>query len=447
MAWWGRDGHERGEIDVERWPEVSEPARYLGGLAVMRPLYADADVPSVGAVLLRWAALTQHVGMLWPTPHPYAQPSYVEAAFTADPGIDVVVKVNAQWTPWGPDLEVYNRAGDHASARWGDLATKLGAPLPWWPFELATAELLLGWRPGAPTVTALATPILDVEPLLRAAATFPDGHATRRTLTLFAQVLQHRGTAGALFERELLTRDYGRLDTSALLVAAEPLATPEADLDDLDEAVRRAGWLELLSRADALSSACVQQAMMFDGGADFPASYQAHLEHDTHSSWAREWIARLTPAPLTTAHRRLLSPDRDLDDVIALVDPATDAPVVRSDDGYRMALPQRLPAATPLAELVLDEPVIWVRVEDGSLYPAPSAAAYGISWGYAGGGPGALALLAHRLLVDINAPGAERPSGAPEGLDDLFEQKWPVGTVLTRAQLEEARGGPYLGEG
>lgn len=33
------------------------------------------------------------------------------------------------------------------------------------------------------------------------------------------------------------------------------------------------------------------------------------------------------------------------------------------------AIPQRLPATSPLAELILDHP-IWVRTEDSTLYPA-----------------------------------------------------------------------------
>jgi hypothetical protein len=57
-----------------------------------------------------------------------------------------------------------------------------------------------------------------------------------------------------------------------------------------------------------------------------------------------------------------------------LTDPATDAPVIRRDDGTLLAsVPQRLPATAPLAELILDRPV-WVRTADGTLYPAPKDA-------------------------------------------------------------------------
>ena len=102
------------------------------------------------------------------------------------------------------------------------------------------------------------------------------------------------------------------------------------------------------------------------------------------------------------------------------------------------AVPQRLPATSPLAAVVLEQP-IWIRTADGNLYPAPRDATYGLNWGYPGGGPGALALLIHRLLDDITAQAAEVPSGAPHGLEELTERKWPRGTVLTREQLETAR--------
>jgi hypothetical protein len=52
-----------------------------------------------------------------------------------------------------------------------------------------------------------------------------------------------------------------------------------------------------------------------------------------------------------------------------------------------------------------------------------------------------LALLIYRLLDDINARGADNATGAPAGLEELTQIKWPRGTVFTRAQLEAARDG------
>ncbi|MGH3574115.1 MAG: hypothetical protein ACRDUW_20220 [Pseudonocardiaceae bacterium] len=111
------------------------------------------------------------------------------------------------------------------------------------------------------------------------------------------------------------------------------------------------------------------------------------------------------------------------------------------------AIPQWLATFSPLAEVIVDTP-IWVRTQDGTLYPAPKDEYYGLSWGsYAGSGQGSLALLISRLLDDITAHGADSITGAPDGLEKLTQIDWPSGTVLTRAQLEAARDGhPYVEE-
>jgi hypothetical protein len=58
-----------------------------------------------------------------------------------------------------------------------------------------------------------------------------------------------------------------------------------------------------------------------------------------------------------------------------------------------------------------------------------------------------LAVLAARLLTDINAAPADNASDAPEGLHALMQNDWPRGTVLTRAHLEAARDNqPWPGE-
>jgi hypothetical protein len=105
-------------------------------------------------------------------------------------------------------------------------------------------------------------------------------------------------------------------------------------------------------------------------------------------------------------------------------------------------IPQRLPTTSPMAELILDRPV-WVRTEDGKVYPAPQDAYYGTSWGYAGSGPAALALMIHRLLDDITAQAADDIGGAPPTLELLTQVDLPEGTVLTREQLEAAREGRW----
>ncbi len=130
-----------------------------------------------------------------------------------------------------------------------------------------------------------------------------------------------------------------------------------------------------------------------------------------------------------------------------LTDPETEAPWSARRTAFLLAaIPQTLGTYSPLSEVILDSP-IWVRTEDGTLYPAPKDNYFGLSWGYPGSGPGSSALLILRLLNDINARGADDVAGAPDGLENLTQIDWPRGTVFTRAQLEAARDGrPYVEE-
>ncbi|WP_433553402.1 hypothetical protein ACQP08_09205 [Micromonospora zamorensis] len=208
-------------------------------------------------------------------------------------------------------------------------------------------------------------------------------------------------------------------------------------MDEIDATQRRAGWLELLVRTDDLARRCVREVTDWDAGADLPYSNPQYIE-EIESTWAYQWTQRLIPTQRTAAFELLATPDQPGD---ALVDPDTDAPVWRSDGGdYTAAMPQRLPATAPLAELILDGPV-WIRTADDKVYPAPRDSYYGISWGYGGSGPGSLALLVDALLDDINAQAPADINGAPEGLEALLSRKLPDRTVLTRVQLEAARRG------
>ena len=102
-----------------------------------------------------------------------------------------------------------------------------------------------------------------------------------------------------------------------------------------------------------------------------------------------------------------------------------------------------MPATTPLAEVTLDHGgTVWIRTEDGQLWLAPEQSGSGMSWGYDGGGPKALAILLGLLLDDINAPaphGYHHPISI--GLQAGTHGGWHTGTVLTRADLEAARQG------
>ncbi|MCA1676199.1 MAG: hypothetical protein LC799_29835, partial [Actinobacteria bacterium] len=322
---------------------------------------------------------------------------------------------------------------------WLDLVRVLGQPAPYWPYQLRIPKLMAAWEPGAPPVTYAAISDVDNTPLLRLATALPQDSPAHKVLLHLASVIQLGSTNGALRDLEVLAERQrrgivsGRLRSAIMVVAARPMRFPEFSNETLDEQHRRAGWLEVLARTDQLSAECVRIADTWDGGKKLPFSNSEIIDPTTE--YGAEWAARLEPME-RTAEFAIIDPDR----CATLTDPATDAPVVRrSDDLLVTLVPQRLAATTPLAEVILDSP-IWVRTKDGTLYPAPKDSYYGLSWGeYGGSGPGSLALLIHRLLDDITAPGADGTDGAPVGLEKLIETDWPRGPVLTRRQLETAR--------
>lgn len=147
---------------------------------------------------------------------------------------------------------------------------------------------------------------------------------------------------------------------------------------------------------------------MWDGGRHFPFSNPEKVSPDTAAG--REWLDRLEPVEARTAEFAHIDRDGEGE---AFTDPMTGAPVVLLEDGRVFtAVPQRLPATSEFAELILDDP-IWVRTGDGTLYLAPKDHYFGLSWGYGGSGPGSLAQLIHRLLDDITADPGHDNDGAP----------------------------------
>ena len=280
---------------------------------------------------------------------------------------------------------------------------------------------------------AAAIPDLDTTPLLRLAACLQDDSPAQRVLIHLARIAQYRSTSDTEHDIKMLTdileAPYNTTQHTTV-VAATPMPVPAADRDDLDESLRRAGWLDILARTDHLAVQCVEEALKWDGGNPFPYSQSEAIDAGD-SQQAAEWAQRLIPSPRIAAFRIL---DPDFSAVETLADPATDAPVVRREGGgLSAAVPQRLPATSPLTEVILDDP-IWVRVADGTLYLAPKHSYYGLSWGYSRSGPGSLALLIDRLLTNVNSAPADSVNGAAEGLEQLTQTAWPRGTVLTRTQ-------------
>jgi hypothetical protein len=401
-----------------------EPAEYLGTARVH------------GLAVQRWKSRAGVIALVWNT---YDGPPTSDTELgekLRSLGIGAAMRAMPHFGIGGPALHHVSIPGvaDAPEVAWDQLTEALGQPLPYWPIPLQQRQLIDAWRPGQSTVQALAVdPEMDLDVLLRLAALYDSDHpAAQVLLRLFRTVTWRESQAAAqmIAMAESMTLD------GTVVIAARPIPVSRAHPDELAETVRRAGWLEILGRADVLADACVEQLVRWDGGRDCP--FGAPVDLVPGDPISDEVIARLTPAARTAAFRFLDAPP----DAETLVDPATDAPAMRiaGEDGarVRIAVSQWLPTMSPLAELVLDDP-IWIRTADGTVYPAPQDPRWGLGWGYAGNGPGALALLINRLLDDITARAADDARGAPEGLERLFTTDLPRGTRLDRAQLEAAR--------
>ncbi|RVX39157.1 hypothetical protein EDD27_1504 [Nonomuraea polychroma] len=412
-------------IPVTYWPDATAPAPYDGSHRMER------------ATLLCWHTQLGPLWLVWPDPEYAHETALQRARYEVGAEAAAIVAVRSDFTAFGPALQaILPDTGVVYEPAWPQLSRILGQPAPYWPYMLRIGDLLTAWRPAAAKASAATIPELNVVPLLRLAAVLDDGSPAQQVLVNLARIAQHRASTSAEGDLQMLA---DAVEPGTTVVAAIPLNVPDVDSSDLDEAVRRVGWLEILGRDDILALQCVQEAMKWDGGDDFPYSNPETI--DTRTTCGAEWARRLVPSTRTAAFEIMHHGHWTDGDAGCLIDPETDAPVMRTPTGNMdTAIPRRLPASSPLAEIILDQ-TIWVRTQDGILYPAPKHSYYGLSWGYPGVGPGTLALLIHHLLDDINAPGARGASGAPEGLDALTETDWPKGTVLSRAQLEASRAG------
>jgi hypothetical protein len=430
---WALDSDKRlsGRVPLTAWSDANpgRPAAYLGAM--------DLD----GAVATRWATTDGTLALVWPLVATSRRHRAGWARQVAPDGQGAVIVVTRLFSR-GPDLDAILPGKTHDetySPLWSEAARVLGSPVPFWLAALRLRELIHAWKPGAAPVTALAGSELDTSALLQLAATYEHGHPHAQVLVHLAQQANQMAYNGAANDLEILGRS--GFDPQQMLVAALPLRGPQVDPDDLQQVQRRAAWADVLARSDTLAAQAVRIADAINGGDDFPSGNQQDID-PARSVWAREWSGRLEPTARTAAHE-LLDDDTDGE---ALSDPETDVPAVRGTDGtLSAAMPQRIPARAPLAELILDrDAMIWVRTADGTLYPAPRDSYYGINWGYTGSGPGALALLIAALLDDITAKAPADINGAPAGLEKLASTKLPAGTVLSRRDLEAARNGRWL---
>ncbi len=434
--WLARTGYRKpAELTLDWWPASDEVADFGGAQRV--PSHSIAE----DTVLQHWHTGAGHLVVAW-----HHDPLMVRGRelTRVAPEADVYVLVGVDWGLRGPALWCWpgqTPDAERVEVGWRDLARVLGRPAPFWPERLQKADLIAAWEPGQEPVRDVGREILATAPLTRMALQYPPEHVVHRAMIHTAQSIDQGSEAADSSDLSILQErlDQGLITSDDIVLAALPAPPVTEDRPrDIDPTVIRAGWREVLGRADLLADQCVRTLLAWDGGKSLPWSQILVLPD---SPARAEFLDRLEPPAERTAIYAALDRRGDTSGV-ALVDPLTDVPVLlpaEPDDEVRALAPQRLSTTSPLATIIL-EPEIWVRTQDGTLYPAPLISGGGLSWGYKGSGPRTLAALAYRLLADITAPAATVGDGrdTPEGLIELFEHDWEPGTAITREQLEHA---------
>jgi hypothetical protein len=234
-----------------------------------------------------------------------------------------------------------------------------------------------------------------------------------------------------------------------LIQAARAVDVPEPpDMDDLNDSALRAVMSGILERHDTLAVEVIDRFSSWGAVSYLPFSRTARYRVG-ESTILAEWLQQLDEVPRYKPDPRFASlherePERT---GRRYFDRATGAPVIERLDyhgqveEYITLLPRRLPTTSPLAELIVeaDGHPVWVRTDDGVLYPAPQGD-YGVAWGYEGSG---YAPLVERLLDDISAPALDRwITPRDNGLTRLTRAEVHQTQVFTRAELETAHRQP-----
>jgi hypothetical protein len=349
------------------------------------------------------------------------------------------------------DLHKGARTSREYEVTWRQLAAVLGVRAPWFPPELRYTATIAAWQPGDPPAIVPANHVeLPLGPLLELAADEPDGSPAAAVCTWLARRIRRVDTEHA---RESIgeIRDAG-LDASSdchhVDIAAVPAPLLRADDTYLDEIVQRAGWAQIVERRDVLAAAVAHIVLAWDGGKSWPVGQTAEFD-PASCAVAAEWTDRLRPAagsqPPTVLERLLLQHVTSVDRGELLYDETSGCAAVRRTDHMgevtiHAGVSQRISTFAPLAEVILSDRTVWVRTSDGGLWLAPALPGRGLSWGYRGGGPYALAALLNRLLDDINGRPADFGDNPTEGLLDLIAETPQDGTTTyTRDQLLSAR--------
>lgn len=413
------------------------PAEFLGSETI-------DDVP--GFVFMDWGTSEGVLTVAYPTTegHSYSSAEWIRD-FKPETRCLIEVPDKGFHSPDGPDVLDHGEP-DKSERRvlWRYYAQAIGQPAPYWPWNLERRELIEAWRPRHAAVTAAAVQQPDLAPLLELGALYPPDSPTHQVLRHYYLRSAHDATGGSRLVEECLEDAAFPNLADRLVQAARAIEVPPPDDLTLDDAAIRAVFAEILDRKDSLAVEVVSRIRVWGAGKYFPFATVDRFRVG-HCEMLYEWLEQLDEVPDNLADPRfgyLVSGERSVHR--RLVDRATGAPVVELVDfhgevsEYVTLLPRRLPAMTPLAELIVDQDghSLWVRTEDRTLYPAP-AGEYGVAWGYSGS---VAAPLVERLLDDINTePLDKSESPAANGLSALTRRKTPSGTVFTRAELEEAR--------
>ncbi len=271
------------------------PLRYWPSL-VETPGHSMRQIP--GAMVQDWYVGQVTLRVVWPLPG-LAEPSLKTAAGLR-PVVDRLLKVSVEIGLYGPVLIAYDRHGkpdERAGGEedWAVYADTIGGTAPHWPYTLSPPAVMERWEPGIPVAEVAATPEVDITPLLQLAAALPDASPAQRTLINLARTIQSRATDSARNDLEIFA---GEERFRAVAPAVSPMPVPDAETDDLPEDIRRAGWLEVLSRRDDLAAAAIHRLRVWDGGEALPFSkYETIDLRDPHS---KEWAARLRPVDQPT---------------------------------------------------------------------------------------------------------------------------------------------------
>jgi len=310
------------------------------------------------------------------------------------------------------DLHPGCRSSDPYEVRWRQLADVLGDRAPWFHPALRDRDTICAWQPGDPPAIVPASHVeLSAQPLLELAADEPDGSPAGAACLWLARYLRHS-------DAEYAQRDIDQIRSAAadsksdcayVHIAAIPAPLLRPAEEPPDEMVLRAGWLQIVERRDVLAAAAARVVQAWDGGKAWPVGQIAEFDPASCTA-AAEWTARLRPSPAvqppTVLERQLLGHITSVDSAELLHDDTSGcAAVLRTDQmgeaTVYASVPQRIGTLALLAEVILSGNTVWVRTSDGGLWLAPSLPGRGLSWGYSGGGPDALAVLLDRLLDDI----------------------------------------------